>query len=148
MMRLILSSVVSSSSSVASPSAALIAAPVRPPWLLCASSMMMAKFPAAMLRADAIEHERESLHRGNDDLLAVLEELRELLGFRDARAFLHCADDAPHLREALDRLADLLIEDAPVGDDDDRVERLLAILARADELVRQPCDGVGLPAAR
>ncbi len=101
-----------------------------------------------MLRADAVEHERESLHGGDDDLLAAFEELRELLGLRNARAFLDRADNIAHLGEALDRLADLLVEDAPVGDDDDRVKNFLAVLARADELVRQPRDAIGLAAAR
>ena len=31
-----------------------------------------------------------------------------------------------HLGKLLDRVADLLVEDAPVGDDDDRVEDLLS----------------------
>ncbi len=52
-----------------------------------------------------------------------------------------------HLRELLDRVANLLVEKAPVGDDDDRVENLLIVLAQADELMRQPGDGVRLATA-
>ena len=40
------------------------------------------------------------------------------------------ADGGADLGELLDGVADLLVEDAPVGDDDDRVEdRLLAVFA-------------------
>ena len=44
------------------------------------------------------------------------------------------ADRGAHLRELLDRVADLLVEDAPVGDDDDRVEDVCA--ARASRRAR------------
>ena len=78
--------------------------------------MMMAKLSAAVLVADLVEDERELLHRRDDDLLAVLDELAQVarvLGMAHGRA---------HLGELLDRVADLLVEDAPVGDHDDRVE--------------------------
>ena len=42
---------------------------------------------------------------------------------------------------------DLLVENPPVGDDDDRVEDFLPIFADADKLVGQPRDGIRLPAA-
>ena len=42
-----------------------------------------------------------------------LPQVARMLGVADGRA---------HLRELLDGVADLLVEDAPVGDDDDRVE--------------------------
>ena len=79
--------------------------------------------PAAVLAADLVEDERELLHRGDDDLLALGDELAQVarvLGVADGRA---------HLRELLDRVADLLVEDAPVGDDDDRVEDRRFVLA-------------------
>ena len=69
-----------------------------------------------MLVADLVEDERELLHRGDDDLLALVDELAQVarvLGVTHGRA---------DLGELLDRVADLLVEDAPVGDDDDRVE--------------------------
>ena len=125
MMRLILSSVVSSSSSAPAVRERHATSRPRcvPPWLECASSMMMAKLPAAVLAADLVEDERELLHRGDDDLLAALDELAQVarvLGVADRRA---------HLGELLDRVADLLVEDAPVGDDDDRVEDRRVVLA-------------------
>ena len=40
------------------------------------------------------------------------------------------ADRRAHLGELLDRVVDLLVEDAPVGDDDDRVEDRLVVRAR------------------
>ena len=46
-------------------------------------------------------------------LLDELAQVARVLGVADRRA---------HLRELLDRVPDLLVEDAPVGDDDDRVE--------------------------
>ena len=109
---------------VAPTSATFIAAAVRPPWLECASSMMIAKLPAAVLVADLVEDERELLDRRDDDLLAVLDELAQVAGV------LGVADRRAHLGELLDRVADLLVEDAPVGDDDDRVEDRLAVRAR------------------
>ena len=78
--------------------------------------MMIAKRPAAVLVADLVEDERELLDRRDDDLLALLDELAQVarvLGVADGRA---------DLGELLDRVADLLVEDAAVGDDDDRVE--------------------------
>jgi hypothetical protein len=59
-----------------------------------------------------------------------------------------CPTVAPHLRELLDRVADLLVEDTPVGDHDDRVEDRRVVLSEADQLVREPRDGVRLAAAR
>ena len=41
-----------------------------------------------------------------------------------------------------------VVENAPIGDHDDRVEHLLAAALDADELVREPGDGVRLAAAR
>ena len=101
---------------------------------------------AAVLRPDRVEGEGERLHRQDDDLLALGQVLLELLGLR-ALAFAHDADRRSHLGELLDRLADLLVEDAAVGDDDDRVEDFLVVLLQADELMGQPGDRVRLAAA-
>ena len=40
--------------------------------------MMMAKLPPAVLRPDLVEDERELLHRGDDDLLALCDELAQV----------------------------------------------------------------------
>ena len=106
------------------------------------------KLPAAMFVADAVEHMGKGLHRGDDQLLPVLEIFRELLRLGNSRAFLDRADDAAHLGEALDRLADLFVQNPAVGDDDDGIKDRLPVLRQADQLMSQPCDGVRLPAAR
>jgi hypothetical protein len=85
------------------------------------------------------------LHRGDDDLLALGDELPEV-----ARA-LGVADCRAHLCELLDGVADLLVEDLPIGDDDDRIEcrRIPLWVPRPmqpDELVGEPGDGIGLAA--
>ena len=69
-----------------------------------------------MLAADLVEDERELLDRRDDDLLAALDEPPQVAGV------LGMADRRADLGELLDRVADLLVEDASVGDDDDRVE--------------------------
>lgn len=50
------------------------------------------------------------------------------------------------LGELLDGVPDLLVQDHAIGDDDDRVEDVGVVLPQADELERQPSDGVGLAA--
>ena len=57
------------------------------------------------------------------------------------------ADGGSDLGELLDRVADLTVEDAPVGDHDDGVEYPRVVPIEPDQLVREPGDGVGLPAA-
>jgi hypothetical protein len=42
----------------------------------------------------------------------------------------------------------LIVENATVGDYDDRVEDLLVIALHANQLVREPCNGIGFAAAR
>ena len=96
----------------------------------------------AALGGDLVEDEGELLHRRDDDLLALLDELAQIAGA------LGVAHRRAHLHELLDGLLDLVVEDAPVGDHDHRVEHLLAAALDADELVREPGDGVRLAAAR
>ena len=57
------------------------------------------------------------------------------------------ADGGPDLSELLDRVADLLVEDAPVGDHDNGIEHPRVVLSETNQLVGEPGDGVGLPAA-
>ena len=72
--------------------------------------------PPAVLGPDLVEDERELLDGADDDLLALGDELAQVPGA------LGVADGGADLGELADRVADLLIEDAAVGDDDDRVE--------------------------
>ena len=97
---------------------------------------------AGWLVADLVEDERELLHRGDDDLLPALDEAAQI-----ARAF-GVADRRADLRELLDGVADLAVENAAVGDDDDRVEDRHVVFRETDQLVGEPGDGVGLAAAR
>jgi hypothetical protein len=57
------------------------------------------------------------------------------------------ADSGPDLGELLDRVSDLLVQDAPVGDHDDRVEDPRVRALEPDELMGEPGDRVGLAAA-
>ena len=54
------------------------------------------------------------------------------------------AHRGPHLGELLNRVADLLVEDAPVRDNDDGVEDRGIVPAQSDELVGEPGDGIRL----
>jgi hypothetical protein len=104
--------------------------------------------PAA-LDGDLVEDEGEFLHRRDDDLPALFDEPAQVaraLGVPDGRADLH---------ELPDRGLDLVVEQAPVGDHDHRVENLpvrlirrIAVALQADQLVRQPGDRIRLAAAR
>ena len=98
---------------------------VLPPWLLCASSMMMAKcLPFASFSIS-------SRMNGNFctvlmmiflPLLDELPQVAGMFGVADRRADLH---------ELLDRLLDLVVEDAAVRHHDHGVEDLLFVLALA-----------------
>ena len=96
----------------------------------------------AALGRDLVEDEGELLHRRDDDLLALLDELAQVAGV------LGVAHGRAHLHELLDGRLDLVVEQAPVGHHDDRVEDLLVVALQTDELVREPGDGVRLAASR
>ena len=66
----------------------------------------------AALVGDLVEDEREFLHRRDDDLLSLLNKLAQI-----ARV-LGMTHRCAHLHELLDGLLNLVVEDAPVGDDD------------------------------
>ena len=97
--------------------------------------------PPPLLVPDLVEDERELLHRRDDDLLPARDKPAEV-----TRA-VGMADGGPDLGELLDRVADLLVEDASIGDHDDGVEHPRVVLPEPDQLVGEPGDGVGLPAA-
>ena len=98
--------------------------------------------PAALLVADLVEDEGELLHRRDDDLLAGLDEAAEIAGT------IRVAHGRADLGVLLDRVADLPVEEEPVGDHDDGIEDRGAVLREPDQLVRQPGDRVALAAAR
>ena len=50
--------------------------------------------------------------------------------------------DGGHLGKLFDGVADLFVEDAAIGDHEDRVEERGAIFLQPDELMCQPGDGV------
>ena len=95
-----------------------------------------------MFVADLIENEGELLDRRDDDLLAGLDEPSQVAGT------LGVSHRRAHLGVFPDRVSDLPVEDAAVGDDDDRVEDRSVVLFQPDQLVGQPCDRKALPAAR
>jgi hypothetical protein len=78
----------------------------------------------AALGGDLVEDEGELLHRRDDDLLALLDEPAQV-----ARA-LGVAHGRAHLHELPDGGLDLVVEQAPVGDHDHRVEDLPLRLRR------------------
>ena len=96
---------------------------------------------AALLVADLVEDEGEFLHRRDDDLPARFDKAAQV-----ART-IGVAHRRPDLGILLDRVVDLPVEDAPVGDHDDGVEDGSAVLLEPDQLVRQPGYGVALAAA-
>ena len=52
------------------------------------------------------------------------------------------AHSRTHLCKLLDGIADLLVEDAPVCNDDNRIKDLVLILAQTNELMCQPSDRI------
>ena len=95
-----------------------------------------------MLVAHVFANEAKLLDRRDDDLLALLDEPTEVarpFGMPHGRA---------HLLVLADGVANLLVEDAPIGDDDDRIEDGFAVLLQRDQLMGQPRDGEALAAAR
>lgn len=99
------------------------------------------EFAAAVFVADFIQDEGEFLDGGDDDFLARFEENPQIA------AALGVTDDGRHLGELLDRIADLAVQDAAVGDNDNRVKDRCARPGEPDELVSQPGDGIALAAA-
>lgn len=85
----------------------------------------------------------EFLQRGGDDFLARFERFLQL-----TRAFVNGLHHAQRLLEGLHGAAQLTVEDAAVGDDDDRVEDGAVVFVVQDgKLVRQPGDGVAFAAS-
>ena len=83
----------------------------------------------AMAGADPVQNLGELLDGGDDDLLAALEKAAQIGGV--LRVPYGCA----YLGELPDGVADLAVQDAPVGDHDDRVEDRRAGRPDTDQLV-------------
>ena len=86
----------------------------------------------SVLGADVVENEREFLNRCDDDLLAVGYEAVEIAGM------FGMADGCANLGKLLDRVPDLLIENAAIGHHDHGIEYLAAIMRETNKLMRQP----------
>ena len=90
------------------------------------------KGAAPMVAADLAEDEGELLHGRDDDLLARLDEPAQIpraIGVSHRR---------PHLGVLPDRVADLPVEEDPVGHHDDGVEDRAAVPGQSDQLMGQP----------
>src|ERR1700740_1571777 len=95
-----------------------------------------------VLAPDIIQDEWKFLDGRDDNLLATLDKVAQVarvLGVADSRA---------DLCELLDRVADLLIEDAAGCHHDDRAERRCIAFMEADELMGEPSDRIRFAAAR
>ena len=66
----------------------------------------------AMLVTDFVQHKREFLHCSDDQLLAIAQKAPQITGA------LGMANSGTNLGELFNRVADLLVEVAPVGDND------------------------------
>ena len=93
---------------------------------------------------DAIHDERELLHRGDDDLLAKLKVVLQLL------CALAVGNDVLGFREQLDVVLELGIQHAPVCHHHHGIKQIRGArgVVLLHQLIRQPCDGVGLARAR
>ena len=72
--------------------------------------------------ADGLGNHVEFLYGGDDDVLAGFQEASEL-----RRVLVNAVNDALHLLRLLDGLLELLVEHAPIGDHNHRVEDALRI---------------------
>ncbi len=89
--------------------------------------------PLAREIAQLIKDERELLHHGDNDLLAPAQILAQLL------RVVGVAEDRRHVVVPLDDVGDLLVQRAPVGDDDDGIElhpQWVVLAAQLHQLVR------------
>ena len=96
---------------------------------------------APLLVADLVKDEGELLDCGDDDLLALGNEAAQIprpFGVRHR---------GPHLGVLADGVADLLVQNAAIGDHNDGLENGLAVSRQPDELMGQPGDGIALAAA-
>src|SRR5215212_8680488 len=81
---------------------------------------------------DVVQNKGKFLDGRDDDSFPAFDEPAEVAGM------LGVSDSRPNLRELLDGVTNLLIEDAPIRHDDDRVEQRRILVREAYELVGQP----------
>ena len=84
------------------------------------------KRAAAVVVADFIQNIGKFLHRRNDDFLSGGQESPQIAGM------VGMADGGRYLRELLDRVANLLVQNAAVGDDNHGIKHRLAAAFKAD----------------
>ncbi|OPY85302.1 MAG: hypothetical protein A4E65_00150 [Syntrophorhabdus sp. PtaU1.Bin153] len=92
--------------------------------------------------ADLVQDKGKLLYRGDNDLLAALNEVAKISGMFGV------PHRGAHLGELFDRITDLLVKDTPVGNDDDRLENRSSVFCEADKLMGEPSNGIRFPAAR
>src|SRR6266403_6338793 len=95
-----------------------------------------------VLRTNLLQNEWELLDSRNNDFLSALDELAKV------SSVLRVADRCPNLSKLLDRVPNLLVEDAAICDNNDRIKYRGIIPLQADELMRKPSDGIRLSAPR
>src|SRR6202022_2439007 len=95
-----------------------------------------------VLRANLLQNEGELLDSRNNDLLSTLDELAKV------SSVLRVSDRCPNLSKLLDGVPNLLVEDAPIRDNNDRIKYRGIIPLKADKLMREPSDGIRLSAPR
>lgn len=100
------------------------------------------KMPVLVLRAKIGQREGELLDGSNDDPFAIRDGFGEIPGM--LRPFYRLC----HLHKLLNGIADLFVQDSPVGDHDDGIDHRVSILHQANQLMGQPRNGIRLAAAR
>ena len=123
------------------PSVLDIAAAARPPWLECASSMMMAK------RLPRCSEPMASEMNGNFCTVVMIIFLPAAIRRRRSVADFGARQRGANLRELAYRVVDLAVEYAAVGNHDDGAKFGFAAALQLHKAMRQPSDGVGFAAA-
>ena len=101
----------------------LIAAEAFPPWLECASSMMIAN------DRPRCSPPISSRMYGNFWTVETMIFLPPSMKLLQVAGVLGVTDSRAHLKKLLDRVVELVVENSAVGHDDDRVEDRLVVVA-------------------
>ena len=101
------------------------------------------KMPILVIFANLREDIREFFDGRDDDAPPVLD------GFAQIAGVLRPCDDIACLRKLPDGIADLLVQHHAICDHDDGIHQQIAVrVLQPGQLMRQPCNGIGLAAAR